>query len=374
MDLGLGSLASILGGLVGSADVGELVADAVGDDVGVEGLTLASEDGGVNGVEGELVSPASRTASNEVDGRDAGAEIETGNAALLTGVTTTVVVVSIVIVVVVIVIAVVTAGDRGSSGSRGSDDDGSQGPGGTAVDGAAAVVVVVVVVAIVVVVVVATVIVVVVVVVVTTSGGSASRTIRSLGGEVAEAVGSHDIGNAQAVGVKGVLERLSRVGVLNVGAANSGVNKRNNATKGLGGGESSIRADAGDGHRKGVEVLLSGDKSLGSIDNGRVVAESSDNLVRKLKLGARIGTSKQDTRSLASEGGSLSGVAKGSEALDNVLNSTLLTEASLGGSHEGSEKGSLGIHGDGKQRIECDRVKSRKDETRIEDRPSGFKE
>ncbi len=54
LDLLLGTVAGILGGLVGVAHVGELVAHTVCDDIRVEGLFLSLVDERVDGLEGEL--------------------------------------------------------------------------------------------------------------------------------------------------------------------------------------------------------------------------------------------------------------------------------------------------------------------------------
>ncbi len=83
LDLRLGGIASILGSLVGVAHVGELVADAVGDDVGVESLLLALVDERVDGLEGELGVLAAIEAGLELDGRHAQAEVEAGDGRLL---------------------------------------------------------------------------------------------------------------------------------------------------------------------------------------------------------------------------------------------------------------------------------------------------
>lgn len=83
LDLGLGLETQGLGRIVGAAHVGELVADAVGDDVGVEGVLLALGDERVRGQEGALGGLAPGAAELEVDGRLAGAEV---GAAILAGV------------------------------------------------------------------------------------------------------------------------------------------------------------------------------------------------------------------------------------------------------------------------------------------------
>jgi len=61
-------------------------------------------------------------------------------------------------------------------------------------------------------------------------------------------------------------------------------------------------------------------------------------------LSAGISASKQHTRSLASESGSLTRLAKVAQGLDDGLDSTLLTKTSLNRSDEGSSKNSLGVH------------------------------
>lgn len=75
----LGISASRLGGVVGTTDVDELVAHKVGDDVGVEGITLATvgDEGVVGREEGALVCLAVElsTAELEVDGGCAVAKV-----------------------------------------------------------------------------------------------------------------------------------------------------------------------------------------------------------------------------------------------------------------------------------------------------------
>lgn len=70
------------GGVVGAANVDELVADEVGDDVGVQrvGLAAPGDERVVRGEEGPLVRPAVElgAAELEVNGRRAVAEVRTG--------------------------------------------------------------------------------------------------------------------------------------------------------------------------------------------------------------------------------------------------------------------------------------------------------
>ncbi|KAL1842030.1 hypothetical protein VTK73DRAFT_3333 [Phialemonium thermophilum] len=62
-------------------------------------------------------------------------------------------------------------------------------------------------------------------------------------------------------------------------------------------------------------------------------------------LGTGVGSRQQDTRGLACQGGGLTGVAKGGQALDGVLHEALLAEAGLGQGREGGDKERLGLHG-----------------------------
>ncbi|GJC84315.1 hypothetical protein ColLi_07154 [Colletotrichum liriopes] len=110
LDLGLGVLALRLGGVVGTADVGELVADAVDDDVGVQGVLLALGDNRVGGKEGALVRLAARAAELEVDSGSAGTEVSGA-----TGIASIGVVASVVVVVPgIVVVVVVAAGVKGA--------------------------------------------------------------------------------------------------------------------------------------------------------------------------------------------------------------------------------------------------------------------
>jgi hypothetical protein len=87
LDSCLRTLASRHARGVGVADVGELVAEGVGDDVGVEGFALAAASKGVLDLEGKLVGGASVLAAGEDDGRCAFAEVggATGCGCIVTG-------------------------------------------------------------------------------------------------------------------------------------------------------------------------------------------------------------------------------------------------------------------------------------------------
>jgi len=237
-------LAEILGSLVGVADVGELIADTVGDDVVVERILLALGDKGVHGEESALVGLAASTTKFEADAGVADTEVNStvSGVASVTG------------------IASVT------SGSRGSDDGGkrSRAPAGNGCGrggrGSGS----------------------------TTSRGTAgsvgSSPSQILEGEVGEAVGDHDLGDAEAHSVEGVGNRGGRVGVLNIGTHDGGIDERDDAAKSLGNRQGSIIADGGDGLREGVEVLLGSDQSNSGGDDGSIIAELRDDGVGKLKL------------------------------------------------------------------------------------------
>lgn len=66
-------------GITGATDVAELIADAVGDDVGVQGLLLTLVDNWVNGLECELSVLAAVQSSLKLDGWCASSEIIGGN-------------------------------------------------------------------------------------------------------------------------------------------------------------------------------------------------------------------------------------------------------------------------------------------------------
>ena len=68
----------VLRGLVSTADVGQLVVDPVGDDVGVQGLFLPFIHQGIDGLEGRLRGGAVVEPGFEFHGGDAEAEVERG--------------------------------------------------------------------------------------------------------------------------------------------------------------------------------------------------------------------------------------------------------------------------------------------------------
>ena len=237
---------------------------------------LALSDEGVSGEEGTLILVTVATTELEVHGGSADTKVRRATSS---GTTAVVIVVVVIVVLVVVLVAATTVVDLSSS--RGSNNAGQSG-GRTAVDRSGGFVVVVVVV----------VVVVIVLVVSTSSGTTSGRTttsggsgaIRVLDGEVGEAVGNGDLGNAQAGILEGGLERGSRVGVLDVRSSNSRVDQRNNTTELRGGGQAGITADGGDGLGEGVEVLLSSDKGESTLDDSGVIAEGLNNGVGEFKL------------------------------------------------------------------------------------------
>lgn len=78
-NLRLGVKAGSNRSLVRGTDVDELIADSVGDDVGVESLLLALVDKGVNGLERELGVPAAVKSSLELNGWSTLAEVKAGD-------------------------------------------------------------------------------------------------------------------------------------------------------------------------------------------------------------------------------------------------------------------------------------------------------
>ncbi|KAF3937804.1 hypothetical protein ABW19_dt0206051 [Dactylella cylindrospora] len=76
LNLGLARSAEVLGGLVGLADVGKLVANSVGDNVRVQRFLLALLGEWVNRKESKLVCPSSRAAGNKVHRGIAESEID----------------------------------------------------------------------------------------------------------------------------------------------------------------------------------------------------------------------------------------------------------------------------------------------------------
>jgi hypothetical protein len=76
-DENLSSSSGVLGSLAGAADVGQLVADLLGDDGGVESFLLSFVDRGVLGLEGEFRVTAAVESWLEFHGWDAETEVET---------------------------------------------------------------------------------------------------------------------------------------------------------------------------------------------------------------------------------------------------------------------------------------------------------
>lgn len=297
LDLGLGTLAGILGSLVGLADVGQLVADTVGDDVRVEGVLLSLSDERICGQEGALGCLTTSPAKLEVHGWCALSKVRTSQRSLTAGSSscsvivvvgggTSVVVVGTIVVVsigsgvgpgigpgIVVVVGALAFALRAarllatgtsvrvSVRSVGSTISSSTGCGirgsarGSTGSG--------------------------------TGGGTTSSSlcaISSDGSQVGEALGSHDVGDRQASGIERSGQRRLGVGVLDIRASDGRVDQRHDTTQLCGGGKGGVRADAGDGDHEGVEVLLRGDESLGSIDHGLVSAELGDDLVGQGEL------------------------------------------------------------------------------------------
>jgi hypothetical protein len=64
-------------------------------------------------------------------------------------------------------------------------------------------------------------------------------------------------------------------------------------------------------------------------------------------LGTSVGTTEQDARAGTGKSGSLTGVAEVAQGRDDALDATLLAEAGLGKSHQGSKDNDLGVHDGG---------------------------
>ena len=99
------------------------------------------------------------------------------------------------------------------------------------------------------------------------------------GRESREALGGSNLGNRESGGVEGLGQRLGRVCVLRVGAIDIWVDERDDSTEFLCRWEGCIGTQAGDVDSEGVEVLLRSDESGGGLEDGRVVAESIDDLI-----------------------------------------------------------------------------------------------
>jgi hypothetical protein len=326
LDLGLSILTGGLGGVVGLADVGKLVADTVGDDVGVQGVLLALGDEGIGGQEGELIGFASGAAGNEVNGGNTETEVEAGDGRLLgTGDGSS--------SLSLIGVGLLSISSGGSGGSTSTVHGGSGTSINVDVGGS-----------------------------IGSTGGSSGIDGLALDGEVGEALGNHDLSDRQAGGVEGSLDGGGRVGVLDIGASNGRVDQRNNAPESLSGRERGISTDVGDAHGEGVEVLLSGNEADGGEQDIIEVTELSNNLIGKRELHfksalasflripapssrsyliAGAGSSKQDSRNLAGECASSTGGTTVGKTLDGSNRKLLLAEAGLGNSQNGGDDDSL---------------------------------
>ena len=78
-DLDLSSGSSILSSLVGATDVGQLIGDAVGNDIWVESLLLSLVNERVDSLEGEFGSCAAIKSSLKLHGWDTESEVETSD-------------------------------------------------------------------------------------------------------------------------------------------------------------------------------------------------------------------------------------------------------------------------------------------------------
>jgi hypothetical protein len=175
----------------------------------------------------------------------------------------------------------------------------------------------------------------------------------SLGVKVLESLGPREVGNTEATIVERGCQRLRRVRVLYISPVNGGVDGRDNTPEFRGGREVRVAADGRDVLGKGVEVLLGGDEGRGTSNDLGVVTKRGNDLISKLKLCASAGTGKKDTRRLTGEGTGRSRGAKVAEALDDILNRTLLAETGLANSRKGGEHDKLGLHHD-----DCQKTKA----------------
>jgi hypothetical protein len=112
------------------------------------------------------------------------------------------------------------------------------------------------------------------------------HTSHSLGlvNKVLKSLGPRQVRHAEAAVVERRGQRLSRVGVLDIGPVNRGVDCGNDTAELRGGREIRVAADGRDVLGEGVEVLLGSDKSRGAGNDFGIVAERSNNLVSKFKL------------------------------------------------------------------------------------------
>jgi hypothetical protein len=357
LDLGLGILAGGDGGVVCVADVGELVANAVGDDVGVESLLLALGDERVRGDEGELGLGAAAKTGQEVHGRGAGTEVNAVDGSATAVVVVAVVLVAVVLVlvlaVVVILVLVLTV-----------------------------VVILVLVLAVVVVLVAAALdatsvvasigtgigtivgigVVASIVTSVVTGIGTGIGASTSIGtstiltgennvvavstdsGKGSEALSNHNLSLGEASGVEGAADRASRGSVGNIGASDGRVDERGDTPEDVVGGEGRVGADERNVDGKGVEVGLGGDKTNGSINDLLVVAELVNEGVGNAQLVARAGSGEQGAGDATGNGGSNTGRAEagGTEGLDSIDGDLFLAESGLDDGHDGVDESELG--------------------------------
>lgn len=253
LDLGLGFPAEVLGGVVGTADVGQLVADAVRDDVGVEGLLLVGRDLRVIGLEGELVGRTPVQAALELYGRVTGAEVDCGVVVVPAVVVVAVPIAVVAVVAVVTIVAIV--GISVATAAVGATVAVSVSVVSISIAIISVVSITIAVVAIVTVTIVA-IVAVAVVTVVTTAAYVGSRPVRTLSNKVGKAVGDGDIRLTEAIRIERIGQGSLRVGILNVRTNDGRVDKWNNATELRCCGEVGIGANGRNGNDEWVEVLL----------------------------------------------------------------------------------------------------------------------
>lgn len=248
LDQCLGALASILCSLVGLADIGELVANAVGDNVWVECILLSLGHKRVGGQERALGCLTAGAAKLEVHGRRALAKVSTGE----TG-----------------------GGVRGCGGAAVGCGTGISIGVGIGAAGRVG------------------------------AGGGVGASSRRCGvacrasstgirrqliparinrGKVREALLAHHLRHGKTVRLKWSGDRGGRVGILGIGTCDSRIDQRNNTTQLLSGREGGISTDRGNVHVEGVEVLLSGHDRGSTTDDRRISAQSGDYFVCQCEL------------------------------------------------------------------------------------------
>lgn len=250
----LGAGTCVFGRLVRIAHVGELITDAVGDDVGVEGVLLSLGNQSVSGQEGSLGGLAASSAKLEVHRGSAKAKVSSSQARSRSG---------------------GRVGAGGCSRIRGSSGIGIRVAAGTATGTAARVGV--------------------------GAGAGAvgsCRAGRDVGSrrssicissrlvaagvhrrEVAESLGLHNSGHGQACRIEGRGQGSGGVGILNVRSSDRGIDQRDNSTKFGSRREGSVVTDRWNIDVERVEVLLSSNHSRSSLDHSRIVTKGGDNLI-----------------------------------------------------------------------------------------------